>query len=303
MILVLVVSCIFVVPVSAADITISVERESIQSRMILSVYQNITRLPSQTATITNSNDPNAFNSFKQAINAINPSATLSDLTIRLDSSTNWLNLSIAMRLSGVAGRHGDVSAVNMSWKAFKVSADLQSGDLGYNLIGKRYFRPVYEYYANASKYVSSPYTTITGVSFFTNKTETVSGEKAISGAGNATLLDFRCLRPSLEQWARTYSLSNNTTTWRYSPPALLADSIKILEGNRTKQILSRYGYSAEIVVPGLARASGDTLLMDVGSGLQEWLMAGVVFLAIAFALVAQVLFRTKKKKLWRMGRK
>lgn len=271
--------------------------------MILSVHQNITAFPNQTATITKSEDSNSFNSFDQAIRGLNPHATLSDLRIKMDSSTNWLNLSITMSLSGVAERHGDISAVDISWKAFNVSADLKGGSLSYNLIGKKYFRPVYEYYANASRYVGIPNATITGVSFFINETQSISAEEATNSAGNATLLDFRSLSPSLEQWTRTYNLSNDTTTWRYIPAPLLTDSIKIQEGNHMKQIFSHYNYSAEIVVPGLARASGNTVLADVGSGLKEWIMAGIVVLAIVSAAAAQILFRTRKKKLARTGRK
>jgi hypothetical protein len=208
-----------------------------------------------------------------------------------------------MNLLGVSERHGDVSAVNMSWKAFNVASDLRSGNLSYNGIGKRYFRPVYEFYTNASKYVGRPNATITGVSFFMNETQAISGEEATNRVGNVTLLDFRSLSPALEQWVRTYNLSNDTTTWQYAPAPLLADSIKIQEGNNTKQFFSRYGYSAEIVAPGLARASGNTLIVDVGSGLTEWIMAGIVVLAIVSAIAAQILFRRRKKKLARMGRR
>jgi hypothetical protein len=208
-----------------------------------------------------------------------------------------------MSLSGVSERHGDVSAVNMSWKAFNVSPDLPSGNLSYNVIGKKYFRPVYEFYTNASKYVGRPNATITGVSFFMNETQAISGEEATNRIGNVTLLDFRSLSPELDQWARTYNLSNDTTRWRYSPAPLLADSIKFQEGNNTKQLLARYGYSAEIIAPGLARVNGNILLVDVGSGLAEWIMAGIVALAVVSAIAAQILFRRRKKKLARMGRK
>lgn len=300
-IVLLAMSSVFAVPVSAANITMSVEKDNVQTRMVLSVYQNITAFPKQVTTITKSDV--SFSSFSQAIRALDTRATLSDLTINLNSATNWLNLSITMTVSGVAERRGDVSSVNMSWKAFNVPADLQTGNLTYNLIGKRYFTPVYAYYANASQFVSRPNATITGVSFFVNDTQAVSATTATNSAGNATILDFRPLRLSVDRWTRTYNLSNDTTTWRYNPAPLIADSIKIKQGNNTKQFHSRFNYNAEIIVSGLARATGDTLLADVGGGAREWVMAGIVVLAIISAVAVQVLFRIRKKKLARMGRR
>jgi len=271
--------------------------------MVLSVYQNVTAFPNQSATITKAVDSNTFNSFSEAIRGLDPNVTLSDLTVKLDSSTSWLNVSLTMSLASVAQTHGDLSVVDISWRSFNVSEDLRTGNLSYNLIGKRYFRPVYEYYVNASEYVGRPNATITGVSFFVNDTQSLSGGQAADSVGNATLLDFRSLSASLEHWERTYSLSNDTTSWRYTPPPLIADSIKVQMGNSTKQFLSRYNYTAEIVAPGLAEASGNTVLVDVGSGLKEWVMAGAVVLALACAVCVEMFFRSRKKKMARIRRK
>jgi hypothetical protein len=297
----LVLSSLIAVPVSAANITLTVEKDNVQTRMVLSVYQNMTAFPKQIATVTKSDV--SFNSFSEAIRVLNPSVTLSDLTINLSSATNWLNLSITMTVPGVAERHGDVSSLNMSWKAFNVPADLQTGNLTYNQIGKRYFRPVYVYYANASRFVSRPNATITGVSFFVNDTQAVSATTATNSAGNATILDFRPLSLTVDRWTRTYNLSNNTTTWRYNPSPLIANSIKIQQGNNTKQLVSRYNYNAEVIVSGLARANGDMLQVDVGGGVREWVMAGIVVLAIVAAVAVHILFRSRKKKLAKMGRR
>ena len=300
MIILLVIPPIFVAPVSGANIMMRLQNENVQTRMSLFFYQNVTTFPKQVTTITRSDV--SFNSFSQAIKALVKNATVSDLTINLNSVNNWLNLSITLSVSGAAERHGDVSSVIMSWKAFNVPADLQTGNLTYNFVGRRYFRPVYLYYASVSQFVSRPNATITGVSFFVNDTESVSATTATNNAGNVTLLDFRPLSLSLDRWARAYNLLNNTTTWRYTPPPLIANSIRIKQGNNTKQFVSRYSYDAEIIVPGLARAAGDTLQVDVSGGGKEWVMAGIVMLAIISVVVTQILFRSKKR-LDRIGRK
>lgn len=47
-------------------------------------------------------------------------------------------------------------------------------------------------------------------------------------------------------------------------------------------------------MPGLGRATGNTVLVDVGAGQKEWIMAGIVVLAIVFAVAAQLLFRAQE---------
>jgi hypothetical protein len=302
-ILLLVVSSLLTAPASAAEITINVEKEQVLARMVLSVHQNITVLPSQTSVISGTQDAGTLGNFSEAIRKLNPNAILSDLSLQLNSSNDWLNLTITMSLSGIIERRGDMSTVNMTWKAFDISADLRAGNLSYNLIGKKYLRPVFEYYTNASMHVGRPNATITGVSFLIGGNQSISGIEATNRVANASLLDFRPLSHPVEKWTRTYHLSNNTTTWRYAPIPLLADSIRIQELNVTRHITSDYGYSAEIIVPGLGRATGDTVLVDVGAGQKEWIMAGIVVLAVVFAVAAQLLFRARKKKLARMRRR
>jgi hypothetical protein len=270
--------------------------------MVLTLHQNITALPTQTSTITKSNS-DSFAGFSQALRARDSNATLTDLQINVASTPNLLNLTITLAVSGVAQRRGDVSTVDMAWKAFNVTADLQSGNLSYNLIGKKYFLPIYAFYANASKYIGSPNATITGISFLFNQTQAVSADQALEIAGKSTLLDFKPLDVSLDHWTTSYNLSNDTTTWRYSPTPLLADSIKIQQGNQTKLLSAQYGYSAEIIASGLARANGNTLLIDVGSGVSEWIMAGIVIIGIVSAVAVQILFRNRKKKSARLGRR
>ncbi len=190
----------------------------------------------------------------------------------------------------------------MGWKTFNVSSDLRAGNLSYNFVGLRYFRPVAAFYSNASRFIGRPNQTIAGVSFFVNKTS-VGGPTAENYVGNFTMLDFTALNLPLESWSRTYSLSNNTTTWRYTPPQSLDFSIQVQQFNTTSILSASFGYSAEVTVPGIAHAKGNTLSLDVGTGQKEWVMASIVTAAIVLAIVMQLLFRARKKKYVKFGRR
>jgi hypothetical protein len=299
--LLLIIISLFVVPASASNITVTVDKQQVKAKFILSLQQNVTVLPSQTGTLTLASDAKLSSAFTDALRQGNSSAAPSDLTLNLDSTTAAFDITTTMTVAGITQRHGDILTVDMGWKAFNVSSDLRAGNLSYNTIGSRYLRPIAAFYSNASLFIGKPNQTITGVSFFVNKTS-VGGSTAENYVGNFTIFNFKALNAPLEAWSRTYSLTNNTTTWRYTPPQSLNFSIQVQQFNKTRNLLASYGYGAEVTVPGLARAQGNTLFLDIGTGQTEWIMSGIVVMAIVLAIVTQLLFRAKKKKYVKFGR-
>lgn len=294
LILFVIMASLFVLPAYASNVRITVENQQVQARLSLSLQQNITQLPVQSDTLSMATNDELSSAFTKALTNASSGAAPAGLTLNLDSAEMWLNISATMTVSGVSVRNGDVLSANMTWKDFDISSDLRAGNLSYNTVGKQYLRPVAAFYSNASRFVGRPNSTITGVNFFVNGTS-VNGPVAENYLGNFTVFDFRALSVPIEDWTRTYTLNNNTTTWRYTPPQLLNISIGVQRLNVTTSFFARYGYGAEITVQGIARAHGDTLLLDVGKGQKEWVMAGLVALTIVLAIVTQLSFRAKKK--------
>jgi hypothetical protein len=300
--LLLIVASVCAAPVSAADITITLEKEHVQAKMSLSVHQNMTKFPNEATTLDASHDPNMASAFDKALKETNSSASFSALSMGVASSATWLNLTLIMNIAGTTEKRGDIAYANMTWKSFRTQTDLQAGGLSYNTVGSRYLRPVLDFYVNASKFEESPNATVKAVTFFVNGTQSVPGTVAANSVGNFTVLDFSSLNVPLDQWNRTYSLSNNTTSWRHAPRTILNASVRIQELNKTFTIFSKYAFAAEVTVPGLAQAQGNLLRVDVGSGQEEWIMGGVVVLAIALAVIVQIMFRRRKKAM-RLGRR
>jgi len=300
LILFVMMASLFVLPAYASDVTITIENQQVQAKLTLSLQQNITRLPVQSNTLNMASNDELSSAFTKALANASSGAAPSGLMLNLESVGMWLNISATMMVSGVSVRNKDMLSANMTWKDFEISSNLRAGNLSYNTVGSQYLRPVAEFYSNASRFVGRPNSTITGVNFFVNGTS-VSGPVAENYVGNFTVLDFRALSTPIEYWTRTYTLSNNTTTWRYTPPQLLDITIGVERLNVTKSYFAHYGYEAEITVQGIARANGDTLLLDVSTGEKEWVMAGLIALTIVLAIVAQLSFRAKKKSI-KLGR-
>lgn len=301
MILVLVTVSLFLVPTYASNVTITVENGQVQERLDLSFQQNITQLPTFTGTVTQATDARLSSAFKQALSRALPGAIPSDLVLNVHSTENALTVGATITVDNVSERRGDILSSSLGWKSFNVSSDLHAGNLSYNTVGEQYLWPVTDFYRNASLRVGRSNSTFTGVNFFINKTG-VSGYTADNYVGNFTLLNFKALGVPVEDWTRSYSLANNTTTWRYTPSKVLDISIGIQRLNQTMTISASYGYQAEVSVQGVARAHGNTLLLDVGTGQKEWVMLGIVTFTVILAIVAQFLFRARRKKYAKFGR-
>jgi hypothetical protein len=266
----------------------------------------MTQLPAMTTSVTTTSDNQLLSAFANALSAGNKTATPSNLTVNVQSTANWLNLTTTMTVLGVTNSSGDILSVNMGWKAFKVSTNLMTGNLSYNTVGEKYFLPVTALYGNLSRLVGHGNATqFTSINFYVNQTA-VSATTADNYVGNFTMFNFQGLDTPVDTWPRVYSLTNDTTSWRITPimPTIPIDfAITAQKANRTTRIFASAKYDAEISVSGIARAQGDAVSLGVGSGRRELAMTGVVALAVILAIVSQFLFRSRKKKYARFGRR
>jgi hypothetical protein len=72
--------------------------------------------------------------------------------------------------------------------------------------------------------------------------------------------------------------------------------MKIQRKNVTTHYVATFEYSAMITVPGVARAQGNAVLLDVGTGIQEWVMTAIIVITVVSAIGVQFLLRSRKKK-------
>jgi len=290
------------VPASASNVTVTIQAERVHASYDLYLSQNVTTLPNIATTIDSNSDPNVSAAFTQALMKADPSASATNLSVGLTSVKGNVSLTCAMDVAGVSQLNGDILTVNMTWLPFDVTSNLRAQNFSFNTIGNTYFRSVVAYYANLSRFIGRSNATISGAIFYVNGTS-VGPPVAVSYAGNFTTLNFSPLSTDIDQWNRTYTLTNDTTTWRFWPPKLFDFNMQIQRGNATRDYFASYAYNATISVPGIGRSQGTVLLVGVGSGLTEWVMAGIVILSVIVAIVVQVRYRGRKKAQARFQRK
>jgi len=287
-------------PISASRLTVAVQGQQVQANLALSLVQNVTALPKVQTTVDA--DANASAAFTQALRNADPAASASNLTIGLLSTGKELNLTCTFNVSGVSQLNGNILSVNMTWLPFAVKSDVRAQNFSFNTVGSTYLRSIVTHYANASRFVGLPNATITGVTFFVNGTS-IGPPAAQDYVGNFTTLNFSPLNPNIAQWNRTYTVNNDTTTWRYFLPRSLNFDMRIERKNVTTDYTATYGYNATISVPGVGRAEGNMVLVGVGGGQTEWAMAAIVILAIASTVIVQLRYRNRKKRITKFQRK
>ena len=294
--LLIIMGSMFIIPVKATSVTITIQDGTIQATMVLSFHQNMTQLPSKTTMIDGGTDASLMATFTKTLGQSQPSPRISHLEVQVASNVNWINTTTSMALSEVTTIQGDVMNASTTWKAFHIDTDLQTEGLSYNTVGRRYLRSVYDYYVNASHFVGRPNSIITGVTFYSNQTS-IGGPLAANQAGNLTLFDLRSLNATLDRWRYRYNLENDTSTWRYTPPPTMVSSIKYSRGlNRNFTIFANYWYDSEIIVSGLARSKGNYVLVDVGSGKRELIMTVLVIVSIAALIYVHLLYHRRRKR-------
>jgi hypothetical protein len=282
------------VPVHASNLSVAIQGTQVQTNFNLYLHQNITDLPTESTTLDSASNASLNSAFSNALHATYPSAAASSVTLKIVSTKHDLNMTGSMGVSGVANRTGDIVTANMTWLPFNVVSDLTAGNLSYNQIGSRYFKPLVTYYGKESAFVGRPNATISGVSFFVNESA-VNPQQAQNYVGNFTTFNFGAINPSLDAWNRTYTINNDTTTWRYPSSTTLDFDMSVQVKNVTTHYVAAFNYSAIISVPGLGRSQGSAIFLDVGTGGMEWAMTAIVVIALVSAVAVQFLLRSRKK--------
>ncbi len=283
-------------PVFAQDYSITLDQDRVRVRFSLnffqnmSRYQNITRVPIVDRFATAAETENATRVIQVALSKMAPNVRVDGLTIRVNSTGNWINVTSSFQVLGSTQRFGDVLWLNLTWKSFRISEDLRLGNLTYNLVGRRYLRPTIDFFVNATKVGSSQNATIRAVTFFINGT-TVPSNVAADRSGNATIFDFSALGSPVSSWKRVYSVTNNTTTWDMGLNPVFNITVRAQELNRTFNVRSLFRYATKITTPGISRGEGDVVKVDVSNGFKESTMAAIIIAGLGALVFAQIRYR------------
>jgi len=280
---------------NASSLNYTIQETKVSAGLALNFYQNATSMPNLNVTLTGTSAQDLTRALEESIRKKAVGLSITSLTGELKSADGWVNSTINFEVAGASGRKGDLLVANCSWAPFNVSRDLRIEDLSYNLIGATYIRPRFAEYANYTG--TSLNETISAVQYLSIGEE-VPPLIAVNRAGNATLLDFALIDQPIQNWKRTYNITNDLTTWTYDPGLALNLEMKVTPREGLPSTFqASYSYNASVSVKGSGQAQGNVISVDMYGGLMPLLMLVVVLVTFVAAIIASWTYRSRRRQM------
>lgn len=285
----------FTASAHGAPLTYTAHDGKVSVNLSLHFFQNATAMPSVSAAFTDLSAQNLTSALEEAVRRRIGNITISSLSGDLVSKEGWINSTIRFEVAGASSRKGNLQILNCSWISFSVSRDLRFENVSYNLIGAAYIGPAFEKYVDYDKRPLNE--TIEKVLYLSRQNE-LSPKPAAYTAGNVTLLDFRNLALPVEDWTRSYNVTNALTTLTYNPGAAV-DLTMTVTPRIGPAFTARafYNYTATVYVDGLAQAKGDTVMTEVSGGFEPLLMLAVILATFVFAVLVSWTYRSRRRQI------
>jgi hypothetical protein len=264
---------IAIVPVVRADYTVTFKENQAHVEISAKLAQNITiGIPRFSLKFLGGNtsllSPSNFN---DSIRSLSPNASVHDLEETISSDGSSIRIVLAFRVEGVSQVQPGVMAIDTAWRSFAVRNDIVVNGTTVNLVGNKYFlTPLQQLASQTTGGAPIATTFLNG-----DQLRAIVVENATQ---NFALLDFSYFNKPLENWERNFDAGSVTTSWQTAGGfnVTVLSTFREPAGEfRFSKAIIWYVTNAKIVVPGIARPSGDKVLVDTG-GFPSFIMTAVI---------------------------
>lgn len=292
----------------------TVHSNYIDVSMNIRVFQNLTdivagfSLPAANGTLTGNNSTNLASAIQTSIQNKTLGAQVNGLNLQFSSTglrgglSQWFNVSLQFRLSGVQTSKSGLQYVNMDWKSFSVPQNVTVGGVEVNNIGTAYLASVATSIANLER---SSKTSIITYSNIVNYFRVTTGN-LVSATERINLLNFTQLLPAVETWQESYDASTNSQTWTFYINQILGLMIQTTSTEPQSTPTADgviYTIQATVSAPARSYAQGDTIVA-VFNDTTETIMLAVIIVGLAVLIsslfmerrISRRIIRRKPKK-------
>ncbi len=250
--------------------TISISNTSVSVTIQTSFLNNFTfsQVPAYSLTLVGSNASAAEAAFTSALSSLVPGVTIRGLEITSSSKGNLTRTTVTFNVEGVATSERGTVKINMAWKAFKVSTDIQSGGISINQVGR---------YLDSSPVLNHNSTSFFTWTYFVDL-KPISSASSVQAASNFTLLDLSQLSTPLQSWSQRLSLEGGPTTTltnTVNHNMTVKEVIRDPSGDLIGIFLAGYSHNVKISAAGPATIQGDSIILDA-SPLSSMVMASLI---------------------------
>jgi len=278
--------------------------------MNIRVFQNLTdiessfSLPSYNGTLTGSNSTSLASAVQTSIQNKTLGAQVNGLRLQFASTglrgglSQWFNVSLQFRLSGVQTSKSGLQYVNMDWKSFNVPQNVTLGGVEVNNIGTAYLASVAAKIADLER--SSTSTKLVTYSNIVNYFRVTTGN-LVSATERVNLLNFTQLLPAVDTWQKGYDVSTNSQTWTFYINRILGLMIQTTSTEpQATPAADGVVYTIQAVVSAPARSysQGDTIVA-VFNDSSEAIMLAVMTAGLAGLILSIVMERRVSRRIVR----
>ena len=277
---------------SSPSLSLDVSNGVVHASINLEIIQNLTAyvgsfvLPQFSGVLKGSNSSSLTTMIQKAIDAKNPSAAVSNLSLQLRSSpwvnstsNQWFNFSLSYDVRGVQTDRPGNSLIDLSWKAFSVPSNVTIGSYEVNNIGASYMVGVASEFVALSQGASG---TTSPVRF----TFLVNGHPLLPAdfptlVKNIQILNFSSINTPVSKWTLGYN-PGNLLSWSFRGGLLGAEVVTTVTepGGATRAFYGVfYRLVAELRSPARSTASGDSLTVAFNDTAET--LMGIIILSVS----------------------
>jgi hypothetical protein len=257
--------------VRAAGIEIEVREHDLAVTIDSSLFQNMTKLPEGKIILSASDLNEAKLAFQEALRMKNPTLDISSLSMVVSSNAVWLNVSVQFTVDGASKVERDAVWTDLNWLPYRVSSDLKTGNLTFNLVGSKYLQPIVQSLYNK-----------TGVKFFSPVFSPIIPQIAVSTAGNFSMLDFHSIIENVSSWVKSFDINSKRTSWERPSKKTLDLRIQ----TDTENVSAFSNTYARVSTEGHSTAFGDIIVVEKSTGTWEAMMLAAVSGFLGLTVVA-----------------
>lgn len=241
------------------DYTIAVGGSTISVTLDTVFQENITRnpTPDYSLRLVGSNASIAQAAFSSALSKIVPGVTVSHLQIDSSSSGNLTRMIAKFDVEGSATSSSGYVKLNLAWKSFIITEDLQAGGTSVNLVGR---------YLASSPVLNNHSSSLIAWSYFLDGLQIGNTDSGLV-ASSFNLIDLSRLSAPLSSWPGKFSPdAGGTTTLSNSESHNMTAKETINEPTTPLRTIFFAGYhhNVQVTISGFARVLRDTVVVDAG---------------------------------------
>ena len=301
----IVLSLLELAPGAAADYTVNVTDNGVRVQISGELLQAVPNPPSVNSSfsfgpipafklhLVGTNASSLSSHLNAALREKTPTAVVTQVTLDSRSNGTIYNYILSFDVEGISATHGDVEALDLSWRSFAIKDDINAGNYSVNLVLADYLE------SNVLVLAALPVSSgppIARVRRWYWNNRLIDNQAVGPTMSNAQLFNFSSLKAPLQQWITTPDIAGRAFRYEATTGFNLTFHEQITEIEEIANLITNAVYKVKAVVeaPWGTVATVDTLQFEAKTPWSTWIMISVIVITIGLTAGTYLLERRSR---------